>query len=198
MQSHTSTATERIRTILAQKELVAEFARLSYEHVNGFVALAIESNGSTTRRLHWWPAENTIDSPIHSHPRSFTSSVLLGRLQLTHYHETDAENSVAIKLQKYHCHSGEDQSGYRFLHQGLAYLSIAAQFSITRLSTYSLQSSEIHSVRPLEETLTEVSRGCSKGDSVIYTGAVLEDFNNKYLTQLEFIDKLESVLWRLQ
>ena len=198
MESHTSRTTELIRTILAQKALVAEFARMSYAHVNGFVALTIESTGSTTRRVHWWPAATPIDSPIHSHPRSFTSSVLLGRLRLTHYHETDAENSMSIKLQKYHCCSGEDQSGYRFVHQGLAYLNIASQFSITRLSTYSLQPSEIHSVRPLEETLTEVSRGCSMGESVIYTSDVLEDFNNKYLTRLEFTDKLESVLWRLQ
>jgi hypothetical protein len=198
MQSHTASATERIRTVLAQKDLLADYARMSYAHVNGFVALTIDSNGSTTRRLHWWPAQNSIDSQIHNHARSFTSSVLLGTLQLTHYCETGAESSTSITLQKYHCRSGDDQSGYHFLHQGPAYLNIASRFSITRFSIYSLQSSEIHSVRPLEETVTDVSRGRSIGESLIYARDVLEDFNNKYLTQLEFIDRLESVLWRLR
>lgn len=187
-----------IDQVLASSTLPLLYARQSYTHVNGFVALTVNETGETCRRIHWWQAAPVDRADIHSHPWSFRSTLLLGRLRLVHYREMPHTTPRSTRLCKYLCASADNQGGYRFDRAGFVNLEPVSDFLIAAGSSYSLERTEIHSVHPIEQSITDVNIERMLSESWLYARTDPSDFNNCYLSPEDYllqISRLEENLW---
>lgn len=66
---------------------------LSYKHPNGFVKVVLRRNteDGSLFRIHYWLGDLAMDQNYHNHGWAFTSKILKGGIEDTHYRKQEAE-----------------------------------------------------------------------------------------------------------
>lgn len=78
---------DTIKRILNDEDHLAEIARQSFAHPNGFDSIPLENSHPSHRvRLHvWWPDAPLVTEDVHNHAWSFGSRLLSGALTFQTY-----------------------------------------------------------------------------------------------------------------
>jgi hypothetical protein len=137
-----------LRTI--RDDRAAEVARRSYWHFNGFAKLVLQAGKDYKVRLHVWPAgEHRLgENNPHGHRWNFASTVLCGDgLHDTHYVEADS----GVTYERYQ-YTGGNVAG-ALTHVGTVQLATSGVRTIRAGDRYDLDTSVIHTVRPLGTAL---------------------------------------------
>jgi hypothetical protein len=182
-----------INRISASSTLPLQYAPKSYTHVNGFIALTVNEEDDACRRIHWWQNAPVARADIHSHPWTFRSALVLGRLRLIHYNETPHATPGSLTLYKYRCVSAYNQGGYRFERKKMVNLTPVSDFVITSGTSYSLETSEIHSVHPIEQSITDVRIERIRSQSWLYAQDDIFPYNNDYLSPESYLHYLNLI-----
>jgi hypothetical protein len=82
---------DALEQILHDEDHLAEIARQSFAHPNGFDSIPLENSHPSHRvRLHvWWPDSPLVTEDVHNHAWSFGSRVLTGALNFQTYRPSD-------------------------------------------------------------------------------------------------------------
>lgn len=162
-------------TYISNPELTLEAAKRSYRHPNGFDRIELVKSPSElySVRLHSWrdKVDGKIEN-IHSHPWSFSSKIILGRLHFEQFVESSTGLEMFVSL--YPRPSGET---YGFRPGGSTTLQSVLNGQFCAGTHYSAHSSYIHRAwaEPGCQTLTLMLHGPGVDyPSKIYTPEPLE------------------------
>jgi hypothetical protein len=137
-----------LRTI--RDERAPEVARSSYWHFNGFAKLVLQSGPDYKVRLHVWPAgdDRLGENNPHSHRWNFASTVLCGEgLHDIHYVEADS----GVTYERY-LYAGGNVAG-ALTHEDTVRLTESSDRTIRAGDRYEMDTSVVHTVRPLGKSL---------------------------------------------
>jgi hypothetical protein len=145
-------------------------ARRSYWHPNGFAKLVLKSGTDHKVRLHVWPAgsHRLGESNPHGHRWNFASTVLSGDgLEDTHYRESD----TGLPYESYRYAGGNAADAVT--RRGTVHLDESGRFTRANGVAYTLDTSVVHTVRPLGSALiaTLVIQGPALHDDTPVYGA---------------------------
>lgn len=97
-----------LQQLLADEKALAEVAKRSYIHGNGFVKVVLLNESGFKLRLHIWFAGCACEENIHDHRWSFASHVLLGQLKIEIWQ--DAQEGVSLPEYRYVAANAEQAS----------------------------------------------------------------------------------------
>lgn len=134
---------------LADESLLEWVQTRSYLHSNGFDKIVLWGDGEKSRklRLHYWSG-NAISTPtIHSHSWNFTSYVILGGIEVTHYDPDD----TGQEFWSYRIASRDDARS-----DATVRMRRRASVQFTQNDVYVESTQAFHDVLPIGETVTFV------------------------------------------
>ena len=156
-----------LRTI--RDERADYVARRSYWHPNGFAKLVLQTGRGYKVRLHVWPAGfgRIGETNPHGHRWNFASTILCGDgLYDTHY--TESDSGMAYERYQY---AGGNIAG-ALSHEATVHLAVSDERTIHTGLRYDLDTTVIHTVRPLGNALiaTFVVQGAPLHESALVYG----------------------------
>lgn len=189
-----------LRDLVADPAAVAEIAKRSYWHPNGFAKIVLHTSDEPEFRvrLHVWPRTETPslgESNPHSHRWEFASYVLTGTgMHMVDFTET-AEGGKPYQRYRY----GTDPANPAALvADGLVRLKRRGTPHVQSGDVYTCGTSVVHTVRPIDGglTATVVVQGprrtpttvvyCEPGES--------DDQPNFDLTEADFVELISALL----
>ena len=132
-----------LRALMAQPERLAETARRSFLHRNGFVKLRLHTWGGYALRLHVWTGHSEIqpEENVHDHRWSFASHMVCGHFRVKTY-AMDEAGDHEFCCYRYLRHPVEDT--FRFEDAGRRRFVMTGEEIMAAGSTYFMDASVFH------------------------------------------------------
>lgn len=200
IRAHRGAFAAWLRDLTADAPAVAEIAKRSYWHPNGFAKIVLHTGVEPEFRvrLHVWPPSETPsrgESNPHSHRWEFASHALAG----TGMHMVEfAETAVGGKPFRRYRYGADPANPAALVADGEAWLKRRAVPHVQRGDVYTCDTAVVHTVRPIDGALTAtvVVQGprrtpatvvyCEPGES--------DDQPNFDLTEADFDELVTAVL----
>ncbi|MEV6622513.1 hypothetical protein AB0M83_40425 [Amycolatopsis sp. NPDC051106] len=200
IRAHRGEFAEWLRDLAADTSAVAEIAKRSYWHPNGFAKIVLHTGVEPEFRvrLHVWPESETVsrgESNPHSHRWEFASHVLAGTgMHMVDFAET-AEGGKSFRRFRY---GADPANPAALVADGEVRLKRRAVPHVQGGDVYTCDTSVVHTVRPIDAglTATVVVQGprrtpttvvyCEPGES--------DDQPNFDLTEADFDELATAVL----
>jgi len=170
----------------------------SYWHPNGFAKLVLHTSADFRIRLHVWPEADEPsrgESNPHSHRWEFASTIIAGEgMHMVEYGET----SEGGELHSRFWYGADPADPAALRRDGQAYLKKLRTPHVRRGQVYSCDTEIVHTVRPIDASLTAtvVVQGPHRSaKTVVYClPDQTDDQPNGELTESEFRLLIDSVV----
>lgn len=198
LRSRPDLVRSRLRYLQTHPDRLAEVARNSYLHSNGFAKIKIAEGHGFCARLHIWPAEKNRlgDVNPHGHRWEFASWVAVGEgMTERYFDEVEAHDPTAGMYVR--CEYGSPGSEGRLRRRGQASLRARPKIDRPSNSIYTCTRDVVHTVAPVGDGLvaTVVLQGPVRDQStVVYVrpGREIVD-HRRPITSVELYNLLGAV-----
>ncbi|WIY02137.1 hypothetical protein QRX60_50505 [Amycolatopsis mongoliensis] len=203
IRAHRGEFAEWLRDLADAPTAVAEIAKRSYWHPNGFAKIVLHTGVEPEFRvrLHVWPRSETVsrgESNPHSHRWEFASHVLTGTgMHMVEFAET-ADGGKPFRRYRY---GADPANPAALVADGEVRLRRRASPHVQSGDVYTCDTSIVHTVRPVDAglTATVVVQGPRRtSTTVVYCEpGESDDQPNFDLTRADFEELVTTVLAKL-
>ncbi|MFC3455270.1 hypothetical protein [Amycolatopsis speibonae] len=187
-----------LEDILQNEESVRGAAKRSYWHPNGFAKMVLHSSAEFRIRLHVWPEAvepSCGESNPHSHRWEFASTIIAGEgMDMVEYGET----SEGGELHTRYWYGVDPADPAALRRDGQAHLERLRAPRVRRGQVYSCDTEVVHTVRPIDASLTAtlvVQGPHLSAKTVVYClPGQTDDQPNGELTEEDFRVLVKSVV----